>query len=202
MLCEFYLHTENLMSKPIVGEWIQIVVAKKEWITGKIDTFVWEIVDPQIGNFILPEWTSRILCKDWTNAELIITFNDYQDLHEIFNEYTENWGNRKWLEVFYKIANAAAKTWWKMIVHQQTTGSFVLEWEEEIQIDVYRLREDTFYDKFIKKIEEEGLIESFNGLVIRFWLIAVNQAIKDIAISMFEENTSADIPDIYKIMKN
>lgn len=45
-----------------------------------------------------------------------------------------------------------------MIVQQQTTGSGYLiveqKEEQEAQIDIDKLRDDTFYDKFLKKLEE------------------------------------------------
>lgn len=195
------------MGKPIVWEWIQFVLGKEKGIIGKIQTFVGSIVDTQMGEeFYLPEWTKRLRCKDGTNAELVLTFNDYPDLHEIFNQYTNNWADERWVKTFYAICNAAAKIWWKMIVQQQTTGSGYLiveqKEEQEAQIDIDKLRDDTFYDKFLKKLEENWLSQVYNGLIKRFWPLVVNQAMKDIATSMFTKNFSAEIEDIDKIMKN
>jgi hypothetical protein len=193
------------MTKPIVWEWMQFVLAKKPGVIGKIETFVGSVVDAHIGEeFSLPEWTKRLRCKDGTNAELILAFNDFPDLHDIFNGYTNNGADEKWVQTFYAICNAAAKIGWKMVIQQHTAGYAVLDAQEEQdpQIDTNKLRDEIFYDKFLKKIEENKLLLVYNGLVNRFGILVVNQAMKDIAVSMFTKNFSAEIPDIDKIMKN
>ena len=55
-----------------------------------------------------------------------------------------------------------------MVVYQQTTGSPRLEEKQEAHIYSDRLRSEIFYDKFRKKIEEEDLDRSFDGIIERF----------------------------------